>query len=312
MDLPTLYTVIGYAKDFLSLIREEKNNNNPNYEIVENKTVTFINNLTIIKEEQETKEAEKFNTIQARLKTLFNSHGIPDLRIAPFLKENIDDKINIPISDYENLIVVFNSLTNEHLEKISSLFGINKGWLFGDEYMYPSMSMYNDVKGLLRFYIEKKRTEKIEALAIRQNEFDYEDKHRNQPLFFLFRTPITELFEATTIYRYYYPVGTYWKWNYWKDRYDAKALFYLSDTMGTALEFKGKTISEKEMGIIKNKKSCPHVIIQTSREDTWPPHDYANDPSKNQMAKETEEFGSIMDYIEEKGYKTYLDKLTKV
>lgn len=303
MDISIIKTVLGSIKLIKELLpkKEEKNNNSE----IESKLALLERELKIVKKESDIKEKTGFNKVQIRLKTLFNSHGIEDNLITAFIKSTIDKEFEIPISEVSNLNYIFDRLTDNHINDLSFIFGINKGWIYSTEDMYQNRNYYKNIHSLIKFILEKSKSEKLQGFALRVEKFNNIEKEKHQPLYLLIRAPIITLFNKT-VYRYY-PINTDWKWNYWRTRYQAKSIFNLFETQNRLIDFEGKTVSNEELYLIASLNHCPDEIIKSKVQNTWYPYDYATSLDKNVNALELEEIDSILNYINEQGYKKQLE-----
>ncbi len=270
------------------------------------------NELKQLKQEQEIKEKLNLNKIQVKLKYVFNSHSIDDNLIAEFITQFIDNNIQIPISEKENLHFIFDRLTDENIDTIFNLFGLNKGWLFDKEDLYSYRNYYKDIFGLIDFVIDKyKKDETIQGYAVKNGTLDKENTEY-QPIYLIFRTPIGKLYGWNqTIYRYY-PISTDWKWNHWRSRYQIKSIFYLADKYSHFFNLNGINIKDKEQfELATSSNYCPHKLIQSnSTPYGWYPYDFATMESQNVNALEVDEIGNIHNYIVEQGYQDYFEDKT--
>lgn len=299
----SFFTIFTFIKDFLSSVKTVKDLT------IDNQPKAITNNSTVINnyKNNDKKEEEKpLNDLQLNLKKLFNIHSIEDNLIAEFLKNSVDKDIHIPFSKYSELDYVFDILNDTHLDKISKVFGINKGWLFGREDLYPYINYYKNVHSFISFVIKKRKTEEISAFALRLSDFDYQDKTKHQPLYIVLRSPILDLYDKT-IYKYYH-ISTNWKWGYWRSRYQAKSIFRLFETPNYYLNIDGKTLTEEELSLISNRNNCPDKILRKKVRNTWYPYDYSTKSNENVNALELEEVDKIIKYIEDEGYKKHLGK----
>ena len=255
----------------------------------------------------EVEASSQFNhgKIQIRLKKLFNAHGIDDEAIVRFVVENIDKNITVPLSQIENVSYVFDQLQLAHIDAISDLFGVNRGWLHGQDRLYPSRRYYKDVSKLIDFILERVKEEPLAGYAIVCAQLDKDDKNRNPSLYLMFRTPIAKLF-GRVIYRYY-PISTDWHWGYWRTRYQAKAIFLLFDKYSCLPDIQGVIVSNANFDQLSSSEPFPHLIIEDSRNRYWTSYDYVTS-SSHDYAKEQDELSIVLNYIEEQGYKDYLQK----
>ncbi len=295
-------TILDSVKILKDLSAKKSEDNSA---VILEKLLLLENELKVLKQDAEIKEEENFNNIQLNLKKLFNSHGIEDNLISEFINETIDNKFCIPISKTSNLNYIFDRLTDGHIDTLTKLFGINKGWIYSQDELYPYKNYYKDINSLISFIISRARVEKLEGFAFRTSDFNYLDEDYYQPLYILIRTPIHSLFNKT-IYRYY-SIQTDWKWNYWRTRYQIKSLFNLFETPNSYIDFNGRTVTKDELEIISNRNHCPDNIIRNQRQNTWYPHDYSTEIDNNSMALELEETQDVMNYIDSQGYKRFYE-----
>ena len=299
----SLLTIITLIKDILTSAKTVKDlSGKSQVQQVTNSTV--INNFQ--GEEKKERASLLLNNLQSKLRELFNSHSIEDNLIVEFLKQSIDKKFNIPASKSSNLEYIFDNLTDEHIDKIVKVFGINKGWLFDRDELYTYSNYYNNVFSFISFVIEKNKTEKLNAYAFRIADFDFKDKQRYQPLYLILRTPIVTIYDKT-IYRYYH-ISTDWKWNYWRTRFKIKSIFRLFETPNNYLNIDGKTLTKEEIALISNRNNCPDEIIRNKVMNAWFPYDYSTKLEENVNALELKEIDNVISYIESQGYEEHFKK----
>ena len=265
---------------------------------------SFENELFLLKHDIEIKQQEDFNDIQLKLKKLFNYHGVEDNLICQFITNIIDKDFTIPISRRTDLVLIFDKLTEEHIDKLVEVFGINKGWIYSQDNLYPYKDYYRKIESLITFILEKSKVEKLEGFAFKTGNFNYLEENNYQPLYIFIRTPITTIYRKT-IYRYY-PIQTDWKWNYRETRYQIKSLFNIFETPNCYIDFNGRTVTMDELNFISSTNNCPDVILRDKVQNTWYPYDYATKIENNSEAIELDEIQNIIDYMEKHGYKTPL------
>ncbi len=300
----SILSTFTFVKDFLTSIKTVKDLAKKEKPTLVNENSTVINNFHNSIENATEKTLNRF---QSQLKELFNIHSVEDNLIAEFLKKCIDNNLIIPPSKYSDLEYIFDNLTDAHITKIAEIFGINKGWLFDKEHLYPYRNYYKNVHSFIDFVINKSFEENISGFAVRSDDFNFLEKERHQQLYIILRSPITDLYK-NTIYRYYH-IDTDWKWDYWRSRYQVKSIFRLFETPNNYLNIDGKTLTDNEIEIISDRNSCPDKIIRNKIMNTWYPYDYSTKPNENVNALELEEIEKIINYIEEQGYNNYLEKL---
>jgi len=265
------------------------------------------NELKLLKQDTEIKQQQNFNNIQLQLKKLFNSHGIEDNLIYQFITNIIDKNFDIPVSKQTDLSLIFDKFTEEHIDKLVDVLGINKGWIYSQGDLYPYRNYYKKLESLITFILEKNKTEKLDGFAFRTRYFDYLEENNHQPLYILIRTPVTTIFNKT-IYRYY-PIQTDWKWDYWRTRFQIKSLFSLFETSNTYINFNGRTVTIEELDIISSQNNCPDEILRDKTQNTWYPYDYATKIEENSMASELNEIQKVIDYMESEGYKEHYNTI---
>lgn len=307
--IKTIFDIIKHFKDF----NKKEKSQEVDLSSITNKLLDVEKELNQLKKDKDLIEKQNLNQIQIKLKTVFNSHGIDDNLIAEFISQYIDKKIQIPLSEKENLHYVFDKLSDSNIGDIFKLFGINKGWLFGKEYLYPYKNYYKNIEGFISFISDKyKNNEKLQGFAIKRSDLD-KNSDEHQPLFLIFRFPIGQLYgHNKTIYRYY-PISTNWKWEYWRTRYQVKSIFYLSDKYSHFFELNGVHIkNEKDFETATSLNFCPHKIIEDNTKPYgWYPYDYTTDKTYNN-SEDTDETASILEYIKEEKYIENFEKKTSL
>ncbi|WP_159246930.1 hypothetical protein ACE1MK_09170 [Tenacibaculum maritimum] len=300
--LSTIKTILDIAKHFKDFNKEDKSKKN-DLSPITNKLLNVENELEQLKAEKHLIGKQNLNQIQVKLKTVFNSHGIDDNLIAEFVSQYIDNTIQIPISEKENLHYIFDKFSDKNIDFIFDFFGLNKGWLFGKEYLYPYRTQTRHVTGLMNFIIDRyKNNEKLQGYVLRKNNLNKDDDEF-QPIDIIFRVPVGVLYGFNkTIYKYYI-MNTDWKWNYWKTRYYAKSIFYLSDKYRRFFDLNGVHITnEKDFESATSLNFCPHKIIENNTKPYgWYPYDYITDKSFN-YSEEIDETTSVIEYIKEEKY----------
>lgn len=303
--IKTILETVKLLKDLF--IKNSDNKNDDKSVVILQQIKSLENELKLLKQDTEIKQQENFNDIQLRLKKLFNSHGIEDNLIYLFVTNVIDKDFSIPVSKLTDLTLIFDKFTEEHIDKLVDVLGINKGWIYSQGHLYPYKDYYNDLVSLITFILERNKAEKLEGFAFRTRDFNYLEENNHQPLYILIRTPVTTIFNKT-IYRYY-PIQTNWKWDYWKTRFQIKSLFNLFETPNTYINFNGRTVTMEELDIISSQDNCPDEILRDKIQNTWYPYDYATKIEENSMASELDEIQKVIDYMESQGYKEHYNAI---
>lgn len=248
------------------------------------------------------------NSVEIKLKQLFNSHNIDDKLIPLFIKENIDSELTISISEIENLKIVFDKLTDNHLIKISDFFGTKLSWLYRNDELYEHSNYYYKMHEMITFIIKTsfKENKRLECIAVRTKCFNRKEDHP-QPLILVFRVPVAELFKKT-IYKYFH-VHTNWKWHYWRTRQQVKSFIHLFTKSNPYVQITGQTVSLDEINKLFSRKVCPDSIIRKNRFKVWNPYEYVSSENEYPSYFESDEDETILSYIKEQGYREKIKEI---
>ncbi|WP_339280533.1 hypothetical protein [Lysinibacillus sp. FSL P2-0066] len=249
-----------------------------------------------LKLETQENEKTKVDLVIDRFIKIYEAHGIQQNQIPNF----IDSKFRLELKDFKNNESILQVLDNDLIEWTCKKFGVKRDWVDGtSNIIYGNIDYYKQIEAFIRDICELNKDEKVvEVYAFKQGELHRDDE--NQDVILLIRYPIGKI-NSKEVYRYI-PVNTYWRWGYWRSRYQIKAIFYICSKLGIFIN--GYDLKERRE--IADGTVFPEELLnKIPLRYTWYPEDYTDLISM--QAKETDETEKVREYIKNESYIEYLN-----
>lgn len=282
------------------------------FKIKKNNKEQTVFNINLLKDDNTEKQYTKLDFTEStkskvdlvveRFIQIYEAHGIQQNQIAFF----VDKKFNLQLRDFKDSESILQILDENLIKWTCEKFGIKKDWLDGtSNKIYERKDYYKQVEHFIDDICKfVKEGIEIELFAFKEGEIDREDD--NQDVILLLRYPIDKI-NSKTIYKYV-PIANYWKWGYWRSRYQLKSIFYICERLHIFI--KGYDLKERRKiadGIIFPEELIESVPITL----TWYPEDYIDLISQSVQAKETDETEKVREYIMTEKYLQQLNELLK-
>ncbi|MGE6259776.1 hypothetical protein ACQKCU_18165 [Heyndrickxia sporothermodurans] len=255
-----------------------------------------------LKLESQKNEKSKVDFVIDRFIKIYEAHGIQQNQIPTF----IDSKFKLKLKDFKNNESILQVLDNDLLEWTCEKFGVKRDWIDGtSNKIYGYTNYYKQIETFIDDICKlKKDGKKVEVFAFKEGELDRIDE--NQDVILLIRYSIGEI-NSKIVYRYI-PVSTYWRWSYWRARYQLKAIFYICSKLHIFI----KGYDLKERRIIADAETFPEELLEKIPITyTWYPEDYIDLISQSFQAKEVDETEKVREYIKQERYIKYLKNILK-
>lgn len=186
-------------------------------------------------------------------------------------------------------------LNSEMMGKTCELYGIQREWLDGDDFLpYPSRNFYKNPGALINFL--KTVTQKHEFLCLWC--FKAQDKPLekldNGELFAFLVADNFQLGEKTI--EKFYPLDSDWPWDHGPARLDFKTLVYVCQRFG--IHTFGRSAPMSKIGAVTNGKEFPSALSRNS--EHWHPDDYVYSEAESVVAKEAHEAKLVRENLREK------------
>ena len=273
------------------------NGANPTAHITQN-----VNYKTIINAQSDaaTVEIESVKLFVNRFLQIYESHGIPINQIPKFAAD-----MNLQITDFKNYDTILNVLDNKLIEWTCARFGINRNWLEGDpgcfapleKEIYPSFDCYQNLHLIEKIIsrLDWNQARKFSLFAFKNGELVRKEQPGSSYIVLVLRENVG-LLNDRPINRYI-PVNTIWYWDYYKTRFQAKAIFLLCKKFGVIV--RGYDLPEETLEALSAGELFPEPILNSLHRYTWHPENYVATINMNQQAKEADDFGELQIYIQE-------------
>lgn len=245
------------------------------------------------------KEKSSVNVVVDRFVRVYEAHGIKQNQIAFF----IDKKFNLELKDFKDNESILQVLNDDLIKWTCEKFGIERDWIDGTtEKIYGRNDYYKQIESFIDDICKIIReVDEVELYAFKDGELDRDDE--NHDVILLLRYPIDKI-NSKIIYKYV-PIDTYWKWGYWRSRFQLKAIFFICERLH--IYIRGYDLKERKK--IADRIVFPEKIINDIPISfTWYPDDYIDLISKSIQAKETDETEKVREYINKERYIQYLNK----
>ncbi|MEO9484603.1 MAG: hypothetical protein ABJG47_14190 [Ekhidna sp.] len=301
--------LLSVFNTILSLINtvKSKSSNQPNDSrpVATAQSIIEVTDSIEIESEEPDSTLVELNLLQSRIVELFEIHGIVNEHIYQFLRQYVNEKIKLNISDQTDLIKVIDQIDDSDLQKLCTLFGVNTSHIYGIGNRYRHLDLYKHPHKFINLIFENYyNCGGIEGFIFKSDDLDFKNG-ATQVLYLALRTPIGNLF-GEPIYRYL-PVHTVWDWGYIKSRYELKSIFRFQDKYQSYFQLAGLNTSPNDLSQMGSQNFCPHKLISEYKKfgNFWHTYDYANSIEENEDAKEYEEFDNVRRYYKENDYHSY-------
>ena len=237
-----------------------------------------------------------------RFISIYENHDIRANQIPKFVS-NFDLKL----SDFMSRESVINILGEELISWTCDRFGVEKSWVEGEtdssgeltSRIYEYFDCYKKlhlVTNLLKSYEEIPRRD-ICLYAFKNGSLT-RDTINKSIVVLVFQEKIGVI-NQRSVYRYK-PITTHWQWDYFKMRYQAKAIFMLCRKY--EIEMRGFDLADSVIDKIVGGKLFPGTVLKNCYQRSWFPEDYVATAKENYVAEETEELEEVLFYLKDNGY----------
>ncbi|MGE7811745.1 toll/interleukin-1 receptor domain-containing protein [Lysinibacillus capsici] len=293
--------IIVMITTIISLLKTPKKYEEPR---AVNKNISKDTNKDLeLKLETKKNRKTKVDLVIDRFIKIYEEHGIQQNQIPNF----IDSKFRLELKDFKNNESILQVLDNDLIEWTCKKFGVKREWIDGtSNEIYGRFDYYKQVEAFIDDICELNKDEKeVEIYAFKKGELYRDDE--NQDVILLIRYPIGKI-NSKKVYRYI-PVRTYWRWGYWRSRYQIKAIFYICSKLGIFIN--GYDLKERRE--IADGTIFPEELLnKIPLTYTWYPEDYIDLISQNVQAKEIDETEKVKEYIKKERYIEYLNNTLKM
>lgn len=129
----------------------------------------------------------------------------------------------------------------QQLAWASELFGVQQGWLKGeDESMYPCLSFHNDVGGSVDFIQQQLQINPhLRLYVVKPERVEIDESVYEASVVLCFAAPVS--FEGETTWRFW-PVNVFWEWGYPPEQVQCCQILHVAllagcDVFGVEVEF---------------------------------------------------------------------------
>jgi hypothetical protein len=258
-------------------------------------------------------ETEAVKLMVDRFLSVFNNHGILTNQIPRF----IDPKFNLTLSDFKNQETILHILTDELIHWTCESFGISSEWIEGSfdwtnqhtKKIYPRFECYKNIQRFIDRAVRLRRTfhYPAEMYVFKASELKRRDDVRHDSYIGMVLREVIGFIREMPIYRYI-PITALWRWDYWRSRYQSKALFLICEKLEIVTH--GYDVSREILDDIAEGRIFPGQALRRLLSYTWYPEDYIDLPKENVRAQEVDEVEKVRQYIQDEGYLQYLRKVT--
>lgn len=243
-----------------------------------------------------------------RFLKIYENHGIRTHQIPRFAAQ-----FDLKLTDFSSYYSILGVLNEEFISWTSHSFGVDRTWLEGEpdwsgqvtERIYSYFDCYKSLHLFSQLFEKKQRRASAFCLYAFKNGELTRDTYDKSVVILVLKETIGEI-NRKSICRYK-PISTRWMWDYYKTRYQVKAIFMLCQKLG--IQVCGFDLPDSVSDPIAEGKVFPEPIINDCRQFTWYPEDFVDKPAKSVMAKESEELDKVLNYLSENGYTKFLDLL---
>lgn len=256
-----------------------------------------------------TLETEAVKLMVERFLSVFNNHGILTTQIPRF----IDPKFNLKLPDFKNQETILNILSDELIQWTCEAFGIRREWLEGSfdwrneptAQIYPDFDCYKSIERFIDVAVRLKRmfSYPAEMYVLKAGELNRRENVSPSSHIVIVLREVVSFIGQMPVYRYI-PITTPWKWDYWRSRFQAKALFLICEKLGIVTH--GYDVSEELVSDVVEGRIFPRPALARLVSYTWYPEDHIDLPDENVRAKEVDEVETVRQYIKDERYLQYL------
>lgn len=234
-------------------------------------------------------KSDSVAVVARRFLQIFKDHGVPTTQIPRLIPELTLDKLANPE-------ILLPELNGEILEKAASLFKIRKAWLEGvGDQIYDTAWCYKSPERLFQELGSIEWSDVNYPIVALCNVEKLESRSsRDQFLMLALKEKACDLDEEP-VYRYRIFEDD-WNWNYWKCRYQLKAMARIVDKVF----YQRIPIYKVDRKILEATLSGYHVprqILRGRQLGSISLEDFALSPDESVQSKEAEELPQVMEYI---------------
>ncbi|OEU73945.1 MAG: hypothetical protein BA874_07480 [Desulfuromonadales bacterium C00003068] len=169
------------------------------------------------------------------------------------------------------------STAEQQLVWANELFGVQKGWLRGeDESMYPLLSFHNDVGASVDFI--QKQLQQYPALrlyVVKPEGIEIEESVYEASVVLCFAVPIT--FQGETTWRFW-PINVFWEWGFPPEQVQCCQIIHVALSAGC--EVVGAEVDFNDLYDLLEGKKIPQLMINASTDGgfdaSWQPQSLAH------------------------------------
>ena len=250
---------------------------------------------------------QNINEMLNRFYKLFELHNI-SINEIPII---IESKFNITLFDLSTKKELLKKISNELLEWLADFFYINIDWLLcKTEYMYRIHNFDKDIIGLSEFINELSKNQRFSIELLKSSELNNKVVYGDDDGQYIYPVIIINQQVGKLTISKYILINSY-MWSYKRTRLDLKVIIYLLHK-GYMDYYKRRIfLSGYDFNIEYNyndfiKGNCNYFDLKHRYTVTWYPEDYIEAENESSVSKETTEYNSFIEIIENNEYLDYL------
>jgi len=161
----------------------------------------------------------------------------------------------------------------EQLVWASELFGVQQGWLKGeDEPMHPCLSFHNNVAASVDFIQQQLQCNPVLRLYVVKPEgIEIDESVYEASIVLCFAAPV--VFEGETTWRFW-PINVFWEWGYPPEQVQCCQILYVAGQAGCQIH--GVEVDFNDLYDLLEGKKIPQLMVDAPFTDefasSWQPH----------------------------------------
>lgn len=165
----------------------------------------------------------------------------------------------------------------EQLIWASELFGVQQGWLKGeDEPMYPCLSFHNNVAASVEFIQQQlQHYSELRLYAVKPDGVVIDESVYEASIVLCFAAPVT--FAEETTWRFW-PINVFWEWGYPPEQVQCCQILHVASKAGC--EVCGVEVDFNDLYDLLEGKKIPQVMVDAPLDGTfssaWQPQSLAH------------------------------------
>lgn len=159
----------------------------------------------------------------------------------------------------------------------NELFGVQKGWLKGDdESMYPCLTFHNNVGASVDFIQQQlQQYPALRLYVVKPEGIEIDESVYEASVVLCFAAPIT--FQGETTWRFW-PVNVFWEWGYPPEQVQCCQILHVA--LAAGCEVVGAEVDFNDLYDLLEGKKIPQLMVNASTDGTfdasWQPQSLAH------------------------------------